>query len=83
MAHEDLMTSRQVADWLHVSIRFVSEHASELGGVRMGGSVRKAGHLRFRETKIQEWIEGGGSSPKPMRRQNETSPRPEPKRIAS
>ena len=57
MAHEDLMTSKQVADWLHVSIRFVKDHAPELGGVRMGGSLKKAGHLRFAESKVQAWIE--------------------------
>jgi len=82
MAHQDLMTAQQVAEWLQVSIRFVKGHAPELGGVRMGGSAKKAGHLRFQESRVQAWIDGGGTSPL-SRRPNETSPRPEPKRLAS
>jgi hypothetical protein len=82
MAHEDLMTAKQVAEWLHMSTRFVKEHAADMGGVRMGGSVKKAGALRFRESKVQEWINGGGSTPASTRRPNETSPRQEPERMA-
>jgi hypothetical protein len=82
MEHQELLTPKQVAEWLQVSTTFVKEHAAELGGVRIGGSVNKAGHWRFRENSVQSWINGGGSSPS-QRRPNETPSRPEPKRMVS
>ena len=81
MELEEMMTPKQVAAWLHVSVRFVRQHAAELGSVQIGGSVRRVGHMRFRVSKIQEWIKGGGSAP--ARRPNETSSRPQPKRMVS
>lgn len=81
--HTDLMTCKQVAAWLHMSVAFVKNHATELGGVRMGGSAKKAGKWCFQESRVQGWIDGGGSSPYARRpNDNETSPRQEPERLA-
>ncbi len=80
--HTDLMTSAQVAKWLGMSATFVKEHAAELGGVRMGGSVKKSGKWGFQESSVQRWIDGGGSAPSARRPNNhETSSRQEPKRL--
>jgi hypothetical protein len=35
----------------------VRDHAEELGGIRMGGTRKKAGRLRFRVSSVQKYIE--------------------------
>lgn len=84
MAHTGLLTCKQVAAWLHASTGFVTKHAEELGGVRIGGSVKRTGRWMFCETKVQNWVNGGGSHPAQARRPNERqeTTREESKRIA-
>ena len=47
---EELLTPRQAATILHMSVQFVREHAEELGVVRMGRS------LRFTESGLKSFI---------------------------
>ncbi len=51
-----LLTPEQVARLLNVSVRFVREHASELGAIRLGGGKHRAGRLRFREIGLRRFI---------------------------
>lgn len=75
---EELITPEQVADLIKMSPQFVRDHAEELGAVRMGGSAKRAGRLRFYPSRIHAFINNQGS---PQRRPNEKAPRTESKRL--
>ena len=49
---DDYLTAKQVAERLNVSVKFCYQHRSELGGRKVGGSVR------FPERGIQRYLAG-------------------------
>jgi len=55
METPQLLTTREVAELLRLSEDFVREHASELGGIRMGRGSRSP--LRFEPARIEDWKE--------------------------
>jgi hypothetical protein len=69
-AYDDgLWSAGRVAEHYDVAVRFVYQHADELGCVRLGGGVRP--RLRFDpKTVSQRWPQVGGSLPEtaPARR---------------
>jgi len=69
-AYDDgLWSAGRVAEHYDVAIRFVYQHADELGCVRLGGGVRP--RLRFDPNTVRErWPQVGGSLPEtaPARR---------------
>lgn len=72
-----LLTPAQAAKMLNMSVRFVREHAGELGGLRMGGGPTRAGRLRFHENGLLQFIASHTA-----RRPNEAASCAEPKRMA-
>jgi predicted site-specific integrase-resolvase len=54
---ERLLTVDEVGELLQLSPQFVRDHAREIGGIRLGGSSRKAGRLRFSPERVKQYIE--------------------------
>jgi hypothetical protein len=54
---ENLLTPEQTAKILQMSPKFVRDHAEELGGIRIGGTRKKAGRLRFRLSSLRNYID--------------------------
>jgi hypothetical protein len=75
-----LLTPVEVARLISMSVRFVREHASELGAIRLGGGKHRAGRLRFREESVWQFVASQDSDS--ARRPNETAPRKNTKRVA-
>jgi predicted DNA-binding transcriptional regulator AlpA len=59
-AKDRLLTPQEVADWLQVSVDWVWDHSSRktphLPVIRLGGGPGRSGLLRFRESRIEEFI---------------------------
>lgn len=74
-AYDDgLWSAGRVAEHYDVAVRFVYQHADELGCVRLGGGVRP--RLRFDPNTVKErWPQVGGSLPEtaPTRRRSATT----------
>jgi hypothetical protein len=74
-AYDDgLWSAGRVAEHYDVAVRFVYQHADELGCVRLGGGVRP--RLRFDPNTVKErWPQVGGSMPEspPARRSPATT----------
>ena len=51
-----LLNARQVADLIQMSPGFVKDHARELGVIRMGGGLGRAGRLRFSADGVERFI---------------------------
>lgn len=51
-AEDRLMTVGEVAAFLQVAEIFVYRHAREIGAFKVGS------HLRFRKSKVEEWLAG-------------------------
>jgi hypothetical protein len=58
-ATNDILDVEEAAGILKVSGRFVQQHATELGGVAIGGSQKRAGRWRFSRQKLVEFIQTG------------------------
>ena len=63
-----MLTVAEVAGWLAMGEGWVREHASELGGVKLGNDPRAP--LRFARAGVEDWIESQRLRPaaKPVRR---------------
>lgn len=60
VAHDPLLTPEQVAKWLNTSIDWVWDHSSRksplLPVIRFGEGPGRSGILRYRASKIEEFI---------------------------
>jgi hypothetical protein len=50
------MTATDVAAILNMSARYVRDHALEMGVIRFGGGLRRAGRLRFTVEGVSQFI---------------------------
>jgi predicted DNA-binding transcriptional regulator AlpA len=51
----DILTPEAVAAWLHVSVKWLYDHTSRCKPTVP--HVRLGGHLRFRRTAIENWLD--------------------------
>jgi Helix-turn-helix domain len=54
---ETLLTVSETARLLKMSPAFVRKFADEIGAVRLGGSPRRSGRLRFPVSRVKRYIE--------------------------
>lgn len=64
----NLMTVKEVAEYLHVSANYVYQNSSDLGGVKIGAA------LRFRREDIDRFVETHRIAPRKGRRPKEFKP---------
>lgn len=76
---EALWTAGRVAAHYDVAVRFIYQHADELGCIRLGGGVRP--RLRFDPDVVDErWPRVGGALPEPGPTRRRSTTRSEPAR---
>ncbi len=51
----DILTPEDVAEWLHVSVKWLYDHTSRCKPIVP--HVRLGGHLRFRRAAIESWLD--------------------------
>lgn len=74
-----LWTARRVAVHYDVAVRFIYQHAEELGGVRLGGGARL--RLRFDPKVVRErWPRVGDALPESAATRHRSNPRPSHRR---